>query len=51
MSCNNERCTCPNIKCIRHGKCYECINHHMENGVTVHCMKDSDPSYWENVKK
>lgn len=42
MSCNNENCTCPNVKCVRHGKCCECINNHMKNGITVHCMKDND---------
>ncbi|WP_372714570.1 hypothetical protein [Ilyobacter sp.] len=51
MSCNKENCTCPNTECIRHGKCCECINNHMENGITVYCMKDNDSSYWDNLKK
>ncbi len=50
MSCNKEKCICPNIECIHHGKCCECINSHLENGITVYCMKDNDSLYWETLE-
>lgn len=38
-NCNEAKCTCKMVQCVRHGKCCECINHHREKGSLVACMK------------
>ena len=39
VNCNEANCTCKMVSCVRHGKCCECINHHLEKGSLVACMK------------
>ena len=38
--CNEEKCTCPNVSCARHGKCCECVNFHRdEKGNLPTCLR------------
>jgi len=34
---NLKGCSCPYVKCVRHGKCCECVSHHRSH-------KDEVPS-------
>lgn len=40
MSCNKEKCTCPEIDCDNYGKCCKCINSHKDKNSLVHCMRE-----------
>ena len=36
---NEEKCTCPNKNCERHGVCCECVRAHREAGNLPMCMR------------
>jgi len=36
---NEEKCTCGEKECERHGVCCECIRYHRENGGVPGCLK------------
>lgn len=38
--CNEEKCTCANTACERHGKCCECINFHRDKENLVACLRE-----------
>lgn len=39
--CNDVICTCPKVTCEQHGKCCECIKHHLKPDTPplVFCMR------------
>ena len=36
---NTLPCTCPNTKCVRHGRCCECVAWHRKKGNPPNCYK------------
>jgi len=36
---NKDYCDCPKKKCVRHGQCIECIEHHRKREQDPYCKR------------
>ncbi len=48
---SDNACVCPKIKCERHGKCSECIEHHKTSKYKVYCRRSPKKTLLEKIFK
>lgn len=41
-----DKCTCSKLKCVRHGKCSECMAYHMKKDNLPRCKREKKKAFF-----